>query len=79
MTFYFSKRGPFEFFDSLGHMPEDYGVGFEKNPKKEIPQKRWSTTAIYIQCVRSILRILCYEETSGVAAIFPIVECNKNN
>ena len=54
VTFYFPKHGPFEFFDSLGHMPEDYG-----------PQKRWSTTAIYVQCVGSILRILCYEETSG--------------
>ena len=33
--------------------------------QRQKPQKRWSTTAIYIQCVRSILRILCYEETSG--------------
>ena len=24
VTFYFPKRGPFEFFDSSGHMPEDY-------------------------------------------------------
>ena len=30
VAFYFPKRGPFEFFDSLGHLPEDYGVGFEK-------------------------------------------------
>ena len=30
VTFYFPKRGPFEFYDSLGHMPEYYGVGFEK-------------------------------------------------
>ena len=35
MTFYFPKRGPFEHFDSLGHMPEDYGVGFEKILKKK--------------------------------------------
>ena len=60
VAFNFPKRGPFEFFDSLGHMAKDYGVEFEK-----IPQKRWSTTVIYIQCVRSILHILCYEETSG--------------
>ena len=30
VTFYFPKRGPYEFFDSLGNRPEDYGVGFEK-------------------------------------------------
>ena len=30
MTFYFPKRGPFEFFDALGHMPDYYNVGFEK-------------------------------------------------
>ena len=30
VTFYFPKRGPFEFFDSLRHMPDYYNVGFEK-------------------------------------------------
>ena len=30
VTFYFPKRGPHEFFDSLGQMPEDYAIGFEK-------------------------------------------------
>ena len=30
VTFYFPKRGPYEFLDSLGNRPEDYGVGFEK-------------------------------------------------
>ena len=35
MAFYFSKRGPFEFFDSLGHMAKDYGVGFEKILKRK--------------------------------------------
>ena len=39
VTFYFPKRGQFEFLDSLGHTPEDYGGGFEKILKKEIPQK----------------------------------------
>ena len=29
-TFYFPKHGLFEFFDSLGHIPEDYAVGYEK-------------------------------------------------
>ena len=29
VTFYFPKRGSYEFFDSLGNKPEDYGVGFE--------------------------------------------------
>ena len=28
VTFYFPKRSPCEFFDSLGHMPKDYAVGF---------------------------------------------------
>ena len=35
VTFYFPKRGPFEFFDSLGHRPEYYGVGFEKILRKQ--------------------------------------------
>ena len=35
VTFYFPKRGPFDFFDYLGHMPEDYGVGFEKILKRK--------------------------------------------
>lgn len=30
VSFYFPKRGPFEFFDPVGNRPEDYGVGFEK-------------------------------------------------
>ena len=30
MIFYFPKGGPFKFFDSLGHMPDYYNVGFEK-------------------------------------------------
>ena len=30
VAFYFPKRGPYEFFDSLGNSPEEYGVGFEK-------------------------------------------------
>ena len=34
-TFYFPKRGQFEFFDSLGHMPEYYGGGFEKILKRK--------------------------------------------
>ena len=29
VAFYFPKRGPFDFFDSLEHMPEDYGIGFD--------------------------------------------------
>ena len=29
VTFYFPKRDPYEFFDSRGNRPEDYGVGFE--------------------------------------------------
>ena len=35
VAFYIPKRGPFEFFDSLGHMAKDYGVGFEKILKRK--------------------------------------------
>ena len=31
----FPNRGAFEFFYSMGHMPEDYGGGFEKILKKK--------------------------------------------
>ena len=34
VTCYFPKCGPYESFDSLGHMAEDYGVGFAKNLNK---------------------------------------------
>ena len=34
VTFYFPKRGQLDFFYSLGHMPEDYGGGFEKILKR---------------------------------------------
>ena len=30
VVFYFPRRGPYEFFDSLGNSPESYHVGFEK-------------------------------------------------
>ena len=30
VTFYFPKRGPDEFFDSLGNAPIDYEAGFER-------------------------------------------------
>ena len=30
VVFYFPRRGPYEFFDSLGNSPESYRVGFEK-------------------------------------------------
>ena len=30
LKFYFPKGGPYDFFDSLGLMPEDYSIGFEK-------------------------------------------------
>ena len=47
MAFYFLKRGPFNFFDSLGHMPDYYNAGFEKilNKKylKNVGQLQQST------------------------------------
>ena len=30
VVFYFPRRGPYKFFDSLGNSPESYRVGFEK-------------------------------------------------
>ena len=35
VTFCFPKLGPYEFFDSLGHMPEEYPFGFEKIVNKK--------------------------------------------
>ena len=50
VAFYFPKRGPFEFFDSLGHMAKDYGVGFEKILKrkylKNVGQLQQSTSNV---------------------------------
>ena len=51
VTFYFPKRGPYKFFDSLGHMQEDNAVGFEKilNKKylKNVRQLQQSTSNVY--------------------------------
>ena len=45
-----STSGPFEFYDSLGHMPEYYGVGFEKILKrkylKNVGQLQQSTSNV---------------------------------
>ena len=50
VAFYFPKRGPFEFFDSLGHMAKDYRVGFEKILKrkylKNVGQLQQSTSNV---------------------------------
>ena len=57
VKFYFPKRGPFEFFDSLGHMLDYYNVGFEKilNKKylKNVGQLQQSTSnvcCLYCAC-----------------------------
>ena len=39
VAFYFPKRGPYEFFDSLGNRPEEYGVGLEKKLSKTYLKK----------------------------------------
>ena len=61
VTFYFPKRGPYKFFDSMGHLQEEYAVGFEK--KQDIPQKCGTTTTIYVKCVRTLLPLLHREST----------------
>ena len=63
VTFYFPKRGPFEFFVSLGHMPEEYAVAFEKILNKKYLKKCGTTTTIYIKLVRTLLQLLRLELT----------------
>ena len=50
VTFYFPKCGPFEFFQLLEHMPEDYAVEFEKvlskNYLKNVLQLQQSTSNV---------------------------------
>ena len=50
VTFYFPKRGPLEFFDSSGHMPDYYNVCFQKilNKKylKNVGQLQQSTSNV---------------------------------
>ena len=50
LTFYFSKLGPYDFFDSLGHMREENAVGFDKvvNKKcfKNVGQLQQSTSNV---------------------------------
>ena len=64
VTFYFPKRGSYEFFDSLGNIPEDYGVGFEKILNKKYLMRfgqLQQSTSTYC----TILRLLRHEVTSG--------------
>ena len=69
VAFYFPKRFPFEFYDSLGHMPEDYGVGFEKILKrkylKNVGQLQQSTVE---------LRWLELVGTVGASSTHPCVQ-----
>ena len=50
VTFYFTKRGPYELFNSFEHMLEDYTFGFEKiiNKKylKNVGQLQQSTSDV---------------------------------
>ena len=55
VTFYFPKRGPYEFFDSFGQMPEDYAVGFEK-----ILNKKYIKNAGQLQqCTSNVCGLYC--------------------
>ena len=61
MTFYFPKGGPFKFFDSLGHMPEDYGGGLENILKrkylKNVGQLQQSTSYVYgLYCAYYVMK-----------------------
>ena len=61
VTFYFPKRGPFEFCDSLGHMPEDYGGGFEMIVKKKylknVGQLQQSTSNVFgLYCAYYVMK-----------------------
>ena len=51
VTFYFPKRGPLEYFDSLGHMPEDYGVGFEMILKRNTSKTLVNYSNLHSTCV----------------------------
>ena len=63
VTFYFPKRGPFEFFDTREHMLEDYlyGVGFEKILKrkylKNVGQLQQSTSNVCgLYCANYVMK-----------------------
>ena len=53
VTFYFPKRCPYEFFDSLGQMPEDYPVGFEKILNKKYKKMRGNYNNLRQTCADS--------------------------
>ena len=61
MKFYFPKRGSYEFFDTLGNRPEDYGVGFEKILNKKylmsFKQLQQSTSNVYgLYCAYYVMK-----------------------
>ena len=53
VTFYFPKGSPYEFFDSLGQMTEDYAVGFEKILNKKYLKTRGNYNNLFQTCADS--------------------------
>ena len=76
VTFYFPKRGPYEFFDSIGNSPKDYEVGFEKILDKPFymidgPLQQSGSTVCGLYCAYYIIQ---REEGLSLNAI-----CNQFN
>jgi hypothetical protein len=65
VVLYFPKHGPYGYFDSLGNIPESYGVGFEKILKKEYHLYNGRLQSFYIKSVWAQLRILRHKTISG--------------
>ena len=63
VTFYFPKGGPYEFFGSLGHMPEEYMVGFEKILNKKYLNCGTTNYNNLCQTCGTLLRLLRHEST----------------
>ena len=84
VTFYFPKRGPFEFFDSLGHMPDYYNVGFEKilNKKylKNVGQLQQSTSNVCgLYCAYYVIKRHKGKTMMGILKDFNLQQKKRND
>ena len=84
VTFYFHKRGSFEFFNSLRHMPDYYNVGFEKNLNKinlknvgQLQQSTSNVCALY--CAYYVIKRYEGKTMMGILTDFNLQQKKRND
>ena len=84
VAFYFPKRGPYEFFDSLGNRPEEYGVGLEKKLSKpylknfgQIQQSTSNVCGLY--CAYYVMKRYQGKTMKDILKVFNLRQKKRND